>query len=92
MTLTDNKREKAYALFASGVSSDKIASRLRLPVTSIRSLRAHWTMNNNASTSSRRSTRSSVQTVTLSRSQARRVAQAYNSGQRDEISLQISAS
>jgi hypothetical protein len=91
MAFTERQRERAYEMFANDVTTDKVASKLRLPVNSVRSLRAHWTMGNtNATSSSRSRTSGSVSTYTLSLSQARRVAQRYYAGDND-ISIQISS-
>lgn len=92
MTFTDRQRERAYGLFADGFSTQQVASRLRVPVNSVRSLRAHWTMSNNApairrSTSASSSSSSSITKITLSRSQARRVARAYENGETVTLSI-----
>lgn len=45
MALTDNMRERAFGLFAEGVPTEKVASRIRQSVESTRALRANWTRN-----------------------------------------------
>lgn len=81
MAFTDRQRERAFEMFADGVPTSKVASSLRLPANSVRSLRAHWTMGNiSSSTSSSSRNSGSVQSYRLTLSQAKQVADAYYDG------------
>lgn len=97
MAFTDASRNRAYSMFTEGKTTRQVASRLRISVPSATSLRAHWTMqgqpNPSGSTNTRSrstSTNSSnvVSTViNLSPAQARKVARAYENGQRVSLTI-----
>jgi len=86
--LTERSREIAYEMFASGETSERVASRIRRPLGTVRALRANWTRNLPAARRRHLATTNTVGNVVTVRLNSTRIKNALASGQSVQLVIE----